>query len=59
MPVSGKDLVREFVEQGWKRKRQNGSHVVLGNGTRRVSIPCHNNEDLPKGLEMKLRKKLE
>jgi predicted RNA binding protein YcfA (HicA-like mRNA interferase family) len=57
MPLAGKELVRLFEQQGWEILRRKGSHVIMGKGPLRVSIPQH--RELKKGLEMALRKLLE
>ncbi len=59
MPTSGKKLLRAALKEGWRKDRQTGSHViVVKEGHKPVSIPLHANEDLPKGTEMSIRKKL-
>jgi predicted RNA binding protein YcfA (HicA-like mRNA interferase family) len=57
MPLSGKALVRIFEQQGWVILRRKGSHVMMGKGSARASIPQH--RELKKGLEQALRKLLE
>lgn len=59
MPISGKNLIREFEKAGWVIDRQKGSHVTLKKGQKVATIPVHGNRDLGKGLEKKLRKILE
>lgn len=56
MPLSGKDLLNLYLKQGWVVLRQKGSHVVLGKGNDRETIPMH--KELKKGLEKSLLKKL-
>ena len=56
MPISGKDMLKLFKEQGWVELRQNGSHVVVGKDSERETIPMH--RELKKGTEHALRKKL-
>ena len=56
MPISGKDMLKLYKEHGWLELRQNGSHVVVGKGARRETIPMH--KELKKGLEHKLKKTL-
>lgn len=56
MPISGKDMLKLFKERGWVELRQNGSHVVVGKGSERETIPLH--RELKKGTEHALRKKL-
>lgn len=55
MPISGKDLLTEFLKIGWVVLRQKGSHVIIGKGHLRETIPMH--RELKKGLEESLRKK--
>ena len=56
MPLSGKDILKMFKKQGWEKLRQSGSHVIVGKGILRESIPMH--KEIKKGLENKLVKTL-
>ncbi len=57
MPLSGKEMRRLYEQAGWIFVRQNGtSHVIMGRGTERESIPMH--RELKKGLERKLLKRI-
>lgn len=56
MPLSGKEMVRLYEQHGWLVLRQKGSHVQMGKGGERETIPMHN--ELHKGLEKKLLKRL-
>lgn len=56
MPISGKEMLKLYKEHGWQELRQNGSHVIVGKGTQRETIPMH--KELKKGLEHKLKKRL-
>ena len=58
MPISGKEMLNRYLQNGWTVLRQKGSHVTLGKGSDRETIPVHSNRDLGKGLERKLLKKL-
>lgn len=58
MPISGKEMLRLFLKEGWQILRQSGSHVIVGLGELRETIPIHGNQDLRKGLERKLLKSL-
>ena len=58
MPISGKEMLRRYLSDGWKVIRQNGSHVIVAKGNLRESIPVHGNKDLKIGLEKKLLKSL-
>jgi predicted RNA binding protein YcfA (HicA-like mRNA interferase family) len=35
MPLSGKEMLRRYENNGWSVLRQKGSHVVLGKGAKR------------------------
>jgi len=56
MPISGKDLLKLFLQEGWVILRQKGSHIIVGKGSLRETIPQH--RELKKGLENSLRKRL-
>lgn len=58
MPISGKEMLRKYLDEGWQIIRQKGSHVIVGKGVLRETIPLHANKDLKKGLEQKLLKNL-
>jgi predicted RNA binding protein YcfA (HicA-like mRNA interferase family) len=57
MPISGKEMIKMYKKDGWIVLRKKGSHVVMGKGFERETIPLHG--ELKKGLEMCLRKRLE
>ena len=56
MPISGKDMVREFKEAGWVVKSQKGSHVKMEKNGKTVIIPMH--KEIKKGTEHEIRKSL-
>lgn len=56
MPISGKEMLRLFKLNGWTELRQKGSHVIVGKGSERETIPMH--KELKKGLEQALKKRL-
>lgn len=57
MPMSGKEMLRLFEKNGWKKARQKGSHVtVKKEGELPETIPMH--KELKSGLEKKLLKRL-
>ena len=56
MPISGKEMVKKYQDQDWIVLRQRGSHIILGRGQERETIPDH--RELKKGLEKKLLKRL-
>lgn len=49
-------MVRLYEQYGWLVLRQKGSHVQMGKGGERETIPLHH--ELHKGLEKKLLKRL-
>ena len=54
--MSGKEMIKLFEKNGWVVLRQKGSHVQVGKGENRETIPMH--KELAKGLEHKLLKRL-
>ena len=56
MPLSGKEMIRLYELQGWSVLRQKGSHVQMGRGSERETIPMH--KEIQKGLERKLLKRI-
>ena len=57
MPMNGKEMVKLYEKEGWVVLRQKGSHVQMGKGSERETIPMH--RELKKGLEMKLLKRIQ
>lgn len=61
MPLTGKEMVKLALENGWVEVRQRGSHhhhFKKEGFSYLVTIPVHGNEDLGKGLERKILKDL-
>jgi predicted RNA binding protein YcfA (HicA-like mRNA interferase family) len=56
MPMSGKEMLRLYLESGWRALRQTGSHVRLMKGGARETIPMH--RELKRGTEHDLLKRL-
>lgn len=56
MPLSGKEMIRLFEDKGWVILRQKGSHVQMGKGSERETIPLH--RELKMGLAHTLLKRL-
>jgi len=61
MPMSGKEMLKLYLSQGWvKLKSRSGhsgtSHVKVGKGSERQTIPMHSELDI--GLEKALLKRL-
>lgn len=57
MPMSGREMLRRYLKNGWVILRQKGSHVIVGKGGRRQTIPMH--PELKKGTEHALKKGLD
>lgn len=61
MPLSGKRVLELYLKAGWikiksKSGKSGSSHVKVGKGTQRETIPMH--KELDKGLERKLLKRI-
>lgn len=61
MPKSGQEVLNLYLQAGWVRlKSKSGksgsSHVKVGKGSERETIPMH--RELAKGLERKLLKRI-
>lgn len=56
MPMSGKEMLKLFKQNGWVELRQKGSHVIVGKNSERETIPLH--KELKKGLEQALKMRL-
>ena len=56
MPMSGKDMLKLFLKDGWLILRQKGSHVAVGKNGEVETIPMH--RELAKGTEHGLLKRL-
>lgn len=55
MPISGKQMLKLLIRNGWIVDRINGSHHTLTKGDKTIVVPVHS-KDLGKGLESKLLK---
>ncbi len=56
MVLTGKQLVKLLMEDGWTLDRIAGSHNIMVKGDKTISVPVHGNKDLPQGLLNKLMK---
>jgi len=60
MPISGKEMLKRFLKNGWYIIRQKGSHIQIRknkeNEILNETIPLH--KELKKGLEKYLFKRL-
>jgi predicted RNA binding protein YcfA (HicA-like mRNA interferase family) len=56
MVMTGKQLVKRLIEEGWTVDRISGSHYIVVKDEKTLSIPVHDSKDLPTGLLNKLMK---
>ena len=56
VPKSGEQVLKLYRRAGWSVFEQKGSHVRVGRGSLRETIPMH--KELAIGLERKLMKRL-
>ena len=57
LPVlSGIELVKLALKQGFVIKRQKGSHVILSKGEKLTVIPVHGSKPIKKGLLLQILK---
>jgi len=54
--MSGRDLVKRLERAGWTLERITGSHYIMVNESKLLSVPVHANHDLPRGTLNKLLK---
>lgn len=47
--ISGKDVIKKLKAEGWVVLRQEGSHIRLGKGKARTTVPLHGSRDLKIG----------
>jgi predicted RNA binding protein YcfA (HicA-like mRNA interferase family) len=55
MPMTGKEMLKLYLKNGWILDHVTGSHHIVIKGESSVSIPVHSKE-LKKGTEQKLLK---
>lgn len=56
MTMTGKELVKLLMENGWTIDRIRGSHYIMAKGAKTLSVPVHGSTPIPKGLLYKLLK---
>ena len=57
--MTGKEMVALFRSKGWTIDRIHGSHYVMKKNRQVEVIPVHRHKELAKGLEAKLKKRLD
>lgn len=56
--MKSKEFHKLIQSKGWIKIRQAGSHVIYEKDGRKVSVPYHGSDEVPKGIENKLRKEM-
>lgn len=51
-----KEFHKLIQKQGWRIKRQTGSHVFYEKNGKIYPVPYHGSKEVAKGLEIKIRK---
>ncbi len=59
MDMSGKELIRLLKRNGWKEVRIEGSHHIMKNEAKEISVPVHGNKSMKKGLLSAILKEAE
>lgn len=54
--MNGKEVIKRLQANGFTLLRTRGSHHVLGNGTRKTSVPIHGAADLKRGTLKSIEK---
>jgi predicted RNA binding protein YcfA (HicA-like mRNA interferase family) len=47
--MTGAEIINILKSRGWSVLRQSGSHVRLGNGSMRTTVPVHGKADVKPG----------
>lgn len=54
--MNGKQAIKALRDQGFRLLRVSGSHHILGNGERKVTVPVHGSADLKIGTLKSIEK---
>lgn len=54
--MNGKQVIKELEAKGFRLLRVSGSHHILGNGERKVTVPVHGPVDLKIGTFKSIEK---
>jgi mRNA interferase HicA len=47
--MNGRDIIKRLQAEGWEILRKEGSHVRLGKGGARTTVPVHGSRDVKAG----------
>ena len=54
--MNGKQIIKQLLAQGFAVLRVTGSHHILGNGSRKVTVPVHGTADVKVGTVKSIEK---
>jgi len=54
--MNGKQIIKLLLEKGFTELRVTGSHHILGNGSRKVTVPVHGTADVKVGTFKSIEK---
>jgi predicted RNA binding protein YcfA (HicA-like mRNA interferase family) len=54
--VNGKQVIKALERNGFKVIRTSGSHHILSNGQRKVTVPVHGSSDVKTGTFKSIEK---
>jgi predicted RNA binding protein YcfA (HicA-like mRNA interferase family) len=54
--MNGKQIIKLLTAQGFTVLRVTGSHHILGNGQRKVTVPVHGTADVKNGTFKSIEK---
>lgn len=54
--MTGKQVIKILERHGFRLIRISGSHHILGNGSRRVTVPVHGTQDIKPGTLKSIEK---
>ncbi|MCK7578727.1 MAG: type II toxin-antitoxin system HicA family toxin [Chromatiales bacterium] len=47
--MNGNEIIKRLQAEGWRVLRQSSSHVRMGKGTARTTVPVHGKTDVKPG----------
>ena len=56
--MKSNELHRLIQSQGWKIKRQSGSHVIYEKDGKIYPVPLHGSKEVHTGIEMKIKREM-
>ena len=56
--MKSNELHKLIQSQGWRIKRQTGSHVIYEKDGKVYPVPSHGSKEVHKGIESKIKKEM-